>query len=50
VGRAPSIRAALGGRTATLTVRGRFYSENDAPFRVRGTIRGREVAALVEIY
>jgi pimeloyl-ACP methyl ester carboxylesterase len=42
--------AALGGRKATLRVTGQFYPAADDPFVVRGTIGGRRIAALVDVY
>jgi pimeloyl-ACP methyl ester carboxylesterase len=42
--------SALGGERAVLNVGGQFYNYDDAPFRVRGTIGGRRVAALVDLY
>ena len=42
--------AALRGRHAVLRVKGQFYPAADDPFVVRGTIGGRRVAALVDVY
>jgi hypothetical protein len=42
--------SALRNERALLNVSGQFYNYDDAPFRVRGTIGGRRVAALVDLY